>query len=120
MPFGICTIRRFSASHQLRLYDGSMEPLHGHEWVVKVTAAAQKLDAIGVVMDFHELERRVDKIVGPMHHRHLNELAAFAEVNPTAENVAGHVAAKLELPAGVTLVSVEVWETAENSAVYRA
>ena len=120
MPFEISTVRRFSASHQLRLYDGSLEPLHGHEWVVKVTAAAQKLDAIGVVMDFHELERRVDQIVGPMDQRHLNELAAFANVNPSAENVAGHIAAKLELPAGVRLMSVEVWETPENSAVYRA
>jgi len=43
MPFEISTVRRFSASDQLRLYDGSLEPLHGHEWVVKVTAAAQKL-----------------------------------------------------------------------------
>ena len=85
-----------------------------------MTVAAQGLDAIGVVMDFHELERLGDKIVGPMHHRRLNELAAFAKVNPTAENVAGHIAAKLELPKGVRLVSVEVWETAENSAVYRA
>jgi 6-pyruvoyltetrahydropterin/6-carboxytetrahydropterin synthase len=119
MPFEISTIRRFSASHQLRLYDGSVEPLHGHEWVVKVTAAAQKLDAIGVVMDFHELERLVDKITGPMHDRHLNELSAFADVNPTAENVARAIASGLQLPGGVRLMSVEVWETAENSAVYR-
>jgi len=120
MPFEISTVRRFSASHQLRLYDGSLEPLHGHAWGVKVTAAAQKLDAIGVVMDFHELERLVDKIAGPMHKRHLNELAAFADVNPTAENVAKIIASGLELPEGVRLVSVEVWESAENSAVYRA
>jgi len=119
MAFEISTVRRFSASHQLRLYDGSVEPLHGHEWVVKVTAAAEKLDAIGVVMDFHELERLVDKIIRPMDGRHLNELGAFADVNPTAENVAGDIATKLELPGGVRLVSVEVWETAENSAVYR-
>jgi len=119
MPFEISTIRRFSASHQLRLYDGSVEPLHGHDWVVKVTAAGQKLDAIGVVMDFHELERRVDKIIAPMDQRQLNGLAAFAEVNPTAENVAGFIAAKLELPGGARLVAVEVWETPENSAVYR-
>jgi uncharacterized protein YycO len=50
----------------------------------------------------------------------LNELAAFADVNPTAENVAKIIASGLELPEGVRLVSVEVWESAENSAVYRA
>ena len=119
MALEISTIRRFSASHQIRLYNGSLEPLHGHNWAVKVTVAAPKLDAIGVVMDFHDLQRRVDKIVGAMHNRHLNDLPAFADVNPTAENVAGHIASTLELPAGVSLVSVEVWDTRENSAVYR-
>ena len=119
MPFEISTIRVFSASHQLRLYDGSLEPLHGHNWKVKVTVAAQKLDAMGVVMDFHLLEELVDAVVGPMHNRHLNDLPTFADVNPSAEGVAMRVAEGLELPAGLRLVSVEVWETAENSAIYR-
>jgi 6-pyruvoyltetrahydropterin/6-carboxytetrahydropterin synthase len=119
MPFEISAIRRFSASHQLRLYDGSIEPLHGHNWTVKVTVAAEKLDSIGVVMDFHELERLVDLLVVPMHNRHLNELPAFSRVNPSAENVAVHIASDLTLAPGLRLLSVEVWETLENSAVYR-
>jgi 6-pyruvoyltetrahydropterin/6-carboxytetrahydropterin synthase len=86
---------------------------------VRVTVAAEKLDAIGVVMDFHELERLVDAIVVPLHNRHLNEVAAFAELNPSAENVAAHVGRSLRLAAPVRLVSVEVWETPGNSAVYR-
>ncbi len=65
MPFEITTTRHFSASHQLRLYDGSIEPLHGHNWRVKITIASEKLDSIGVVMDFHELERLADLIVAP-------------------------------------------------------
>ncbi|HEY1921364.1 MAG TPA: 6-carboxytetrahydropterin synthase [Tepidisphaeraceae bacterium] len=119
MSFEITTTRAFSASHQLRLYDGSLEPLHGHNWIVKITVAVEKLDSIGVVMDFHELERAADLIVVPMHNRHLNELPAFKTLNPSAENVAIHVASKLVLPSGIRLVSVEVWETPENSAVYR-
>ena len=121
--FEITTTRGFAAAHQLRLYDGSLEPLHGHNWRVKVTVSAAKLDRIGVVMDFHELERLLDAVVGPMHNRHLNELAPFAsELNPSAENVALHVGRTLapRLPSGVKLVSVEVWETDENSALYRA
>jgi 6-pyruvoyltetrahydropterin/6-carboxytetrahydropterin synthase len=103
----------------LRLYDGSIESLHGHNWRVKITIASEKLDSIGVVMDFHELERLVDLIVVPMHNRHLNELPPFSKLNPSAENVAVHVASTLALPGGMRLVSVEVWETPENSAVYR-
>jgi 6-pyruvoyltetrahydropterin/6-carboxytetrahydropterin synthase len=119
MPFEITTTRHFSAAHALRLYDGSLEPLHGHNWVVKVTVRGETLDAIGVVMDFHELERQVDAIVGPLHNRHLNE-ALPAGLNSSTENVALHVGRGVahKLPAGVRLTRVEVWETAENSAVY--
>jgi 6-pyruvoyltetrahydropterin/6-carboxytetrahydropterin synthase len=120
MGFEISTVRRFSASHQLRLDDGALEPLHGHNWKVKVTVAAEKLDAIGVVMDFHLLEKLVDAVIGPMHNRHLNDLAGFAEVNPSAEGVAMRVAMGVKLPGVVRLIAVEVWETEENSAVYRA
>jgi 6-pyruvoyltetrahydropterin/6-carboxytetrahydropterin synthase len=118
MPFEITTTREFSAAHQLRLYDGSLEPLHGHNWRVKVIVSADKLDAIGVVMDFHELERLVDAIITPLHNRHLNDLPAFETLNPSAENVAWHIGQSLKLSAA-RLVSVEVWETTNNSAVYR-
>src|SRR5437763_9981797 len=110
LPFEITTSRQFSAAHQLKLQNGSLEPLHGHNWRVKVTVAAGALDPIGVVMDFHELERLLDGIIGPLHNRHLNEAPAFARINPSAENVALHIGASLALPGGVTLVSVEVWE----------
>jgi 6-pyruvoyltetrahydropterin/6-carboxytetrahydropterin synthase len=118
MPFSIRSVGTFSAAHQLRLYDGSLEPLHGHNWRVEVTVSCKNLDAIGVVMDFHELERLVDEIVRPMHNRHLNELAAFAQLNPSTENVAFLIGTSLPLPAGVSLDRVEVWETPENSAIY--
>jgi 6-pyruvoyltetrahydropterin/6-carboxytetrahydropterin synthase len=120
VPFDITTTRVFSASHQLRLYDGSLEPLHGHNWRVQVTVSADALDPIGVVMDFHVLEHLVDEIIVPMHNRHLNDLPAFATVNPSAENVAQVIARSLRLPPEVRLSRVEVWETPENSAVYRA
>jgi 6-pyruvoyltetrahydropterin/6-carboxytetrahydropterin synthase len=120
MPFSIRSVRTFAAAHQLRLYDGSLEPLHGHNWRVEVTVSATKLDAIGVVMDFHELERLMDEIVGPMHNRHLNELPMFQTLNPTTENVAMYIGISLRLPRGVALERVEVWETAENSAIYCA
>jgi 6-pyruvoyltetrahydropterin/6-carboxytetrahydropterin synthase len=120
MPFEITTTSTFAAAHQLRLPDGSIEPLHGHNWRVKVTVSGSKLDALGTVMDFHELERLVDAITGPMNNRHLNDLEPFArELNPSAENVAFHVARSLRLPGDVRLERVEVWETDENSAVYK-
>ena len=123
MAFEISTTRDFSAAHQLRLYDGSLEPVHGHNWRVRVTvgAAGGGLDAIGVVMDFHELERLVDAVIGPWHNGHLNEVEPFAggRLNPSAENVAAAVAQGLRLPPGIRLLCVEVWETESNRAVLR-
>jgi 6-pyruvoyltetrahydropterin/6-carboxytetrahydropterin synthase len=122
MPFQISTTREFAAAHALRLYDGSLEPVHGHNWRVRATVLAPSLDSIGVVMDFHELERLVDDIIKPLHNRHLNEVAPFTEgeLNPSAEHVALHVGRELApaLPPAVRLVSVEVWETSTNRATY--
>jgi 6-pyruvoyltetrahydropterin/6-carboxytetrahydropterin synthase len=119
MRFEITTTREFSASHQLKLYDGSLEPLHGHNWRVRVTVAADQLDSIGVVMDFHELERLVDAIIGGFHNRHLNDVSPFAEgLNPSAENVAYTIGQRLGLPPQAQLTSVEVWETSNCSAIY--
>ena len=119
MPYRITTRHSFSAAHQLRLYDGSLEPIHGHNWRIAVTVRAEQLDAIGVVMDFHELERVVNAILAPFHNRLLNDVAPFdGELNPSAENVAYHIARSLNLPQGVQLTSVEAWETDNCSAIY--
>jgi 6-pyruvoyltetrahydropterin/6-carboxytetrahydropterin synthase len=120
MAFEIMSVRDFAAAHQLRLYDGSLEPLHGHNWRVRVSVSAERLDSMGVVMDFHELERLVDQIVGPMHNSNLNDVPPFAggKINPSAENVAMHVARSLELPEAVRLVRVEAWETPQSRAIY--
>ena len=118
MPFDITITREFAASHQLRLYDGSIEKLHGHNWRVRLTVRAAQLDSIGIVMDFHKLERLLDAVLAPCRERHLNDLPAFASINPSAENVALFVARSISLPREVQLRCVEVWETPTNSAVY--
>lgn len=110
--------RSFSASHQLRLYDGMMEPLHGHNWQVQVTVGADELDGIDVVMDFHELQRQMDAIIGQMHNTHLNDLQYFSEHNPSAEQVAITIAQAISLPDRVKLLTVQVWETPDCAAVY--
>ncbi len=125
MQFEISTTREFAAAHALKLYDGALEPVHGHNWRVRVTVGSAALDSIGVVMDFHELERLVDAIVMPWHNRHLNEIAPFAPkgiliLNPTTENIAVHIGQTIapRLPAQVKLKAVEVWETSTNRAAY--
>src|SRR5690606_10621579 len=125
--YAITTTTRFSAAHAIRLYDGSLEPLHGHNWCVEVTVAADELDAIETVMDFHELERLVERVVTPSRNGNLNAIPTFIgaggmlAVNPTAERVAWWIGEAVirELPDRVKLMSVRVEEAPGCFATYR-
>ena len=112
--------RRFFASHALRLHDGSVEPTHAHDWAVEVRVRAAELDPIGVVMDFHELERTVAAVLDDLREANLNEHPAFSRVNPTAERVAEHIHRKVAslLPTGVELSRVTVTEAPGCEAAY--
>lgn len=113
MPYQIEVDRIFSAAHQLRLPDGSMEPVHGHNWLVTVVVGSDVLDAMDCVMDFHELERQLDAILRPWNGRHLNEVEPFVSgVNPSAERVAEVIAGGLVIASPARLTSVTVTEAA--------
>jgi len=123
MPHEISIERVFSAGHAIALYDGSVEPVHGHDWTLTVTVAADELDRIGLVMDFHALEETVNGIIAPWQNRHLNDCPPFSEgVNPTAERVAEHVAEQVQptLPENARLVSVSITEAPGCVATWRA
>lgn len=113
----------FTASHALRLPDGSYEPTHSHDWPVCVTVLSDTLDAMDCVMDFHELEKIVADILGPWHNQHLNDVPPYANeaINPSAERVAEQIAlsAMKHLPNGVTLYEVRLGEAEGCTAAYR-
>ncbi|MFQ5807512.1 MAG: 6-pyruvoyl tetrahydropterin synthase family protein [Phycisphaerae bacterium] len=119
--FEVSVSGRFAAAHQLRLSGGTLEPLHTHDWRVTVTFAGSKLDGTGVLLDFAEIQPRVDELLATLHDRRLNDLPAFARRNPSAENVALHIAEQLGqgLPTGVRLRCVEVEEEPGRVARYR-
>ena len=107
-----------------------MEPVHGHNWSVKVTAAADELDAMEVVMDFHVLEKAVDDLIATVNNGDLNHLPPFAAagtganalaVNPSAERVAWWIGTEVapQLPVHVRLLSVEIGEAPGCLATYR-
>ncbi|HAI10397.1 MAG TPA: 6-carboxytetrahydropterin synthase QueD [Phycisphaerales bacterium] len=118
--------KTFSASHAIYLPDGSLEPLHGHNWPVVVTVESKELDAIETVMDFHVLEGWINDLLATVHNRHLNEVAPFAgedgklAVNPTAERVAWWIGTQIasRLPDHVQLVRVSVGEADGCTAIY--
>jgi 6-pyruvoyltetrahydropterin/6-carboxytetrahydropterin synthase len=97
----------------LALPDGSKEPLHAHDWLVRAAARAAKLDSMGLVMDFHKLETLVDAAVQPLAGRKLEQLDEFSEINASAEYVAKYIFEQIEqkLESRVHLDSIEVMES---------
>jgi 6-pyruvoyltetrahydropterin/6-carboxytetrahydropterin synthase len=113
----------FSAAHALMI-GGAREPLHGHDWRVTVTLAGPNLDASGLLCDFHAVERALAAVTAGFHNAHLNERPPFTDrVNPSAENVARHIAdrlaASLALRPGVWIDSVRVTESPGCEATFR-
>jgi 6-pyruvoyltetrahydropterin/6-carboxytetrahydropterin synthase len=111
--------QQFPAAHSIRLYDGAYEPIHGHNWRVRITLGRDALDAIGVVVDFHELHRRLAEVILPWKNGNLNDDAVLLKHNPTAENVAVAIAERLPKIPAVVLLCVEVWETPDCKAVFK-
>jgi len=111
--------RTFSAAHALTIR-GARERTHGHDWRVTVIVAGDRLDADGLLCDFHALEAVVDRVIAPFRNANLNETPPFDRVNPSAERVAEHIASTLEgmLPAGVRLKSVGVTEAPGCAATF--
>jgi len=118
--FELTVERVFSAAHAIRIGD-HMEPVHGHNWTVRATVAGRQLDRDGLLVDFHAIERELERIISPFHNRSLNEIPPFDTLNPTAEHVAREVGQALArtLAAGVTLTSLSVGEAPGCTATWR-
>lgn len=87
----------FSAAHALRFGDPVqlIEPLHGHDFHVTATIEGRTLDADGLLLDFHAVERELNAIAEPFRNRTLNEVPPFDRTNPTAELLARHIGERL-------------------------
>jgi 6-pyruvoyltetrahydropterin/6-carboxytetrahydropterin synthase len=121
--FELTTIVDFEAAHCLPDYPGKCSRLHGHNWKVEVTVNGRELDHIGMLVDFRELKKEVSRVIDTLDHYYLNEIEAFREANPTAENIAKYIYTELShgfsTGRGVGIKAVKVWESSHSSAQYR-
>lgn len=111
----------FSAAHQLRGYKGKCEDLHGHNWRVQVIVASDKLNDIGIVIDFHELKSITKEAIATLDHSFLNDIFPFTEINPSSENMAKWIYDTIRKKIqgeNYTVSSVTVWENDTASATY--
>jgi 6-pyruvoyltetrahydropterin/6-carboxytetrahydropterin synthase len=118
--FTISVETHFRASHQLALQDGSKEPVHHHNWSVAADVSSNKLNSMGLVMDFKQLKALIDKTIAAFDNRALDRISYFQQNNPSAENVAKYIYEKLriKLPKGVELRNIRVVEEPGCSAKF--
>jgi 6-pyruvoyltetrahydropterin/6-carboxytetrahydropterin synthase len=122
----------FSAAHQLALTELSQEENneiygkcarpngHGHNYHLEVTVAGQIDSRTGMLVDLGDLQKAIDNyVVEPFDHTFLNkDISYFAQVVPTAENIALHIAQLLQQPIrelGAELEKVKLIESPNNS-----
>ena len=116
--YKIKVLDEFSGAHNLRHYKGKCESLHGHNWKVEVSVYAARLDQKGMVMDFRDLKAGLRKVLAGLDHKYLNDVAYFRKKNPTSENMAEYIHAKLRVMLKTEKMKVSVWETDSSCASY--
>ncbi|MUL37248.1 6-carboxytetrahydropterin synthase [Gloeocapsopsis dulcis] len=122
----------FSAAHRLARPDLSYEENseiygkcarphgHGHNYHLEITVKGDIDQRTGMLVDLGALQQIVDDlVVEPLDHTFLNkDITYFAEVVPTAENIAVYISNLLRSPVqelGATLHKVKLIESPNNS-----
>lgn len=124
----------FCYGHRLLNYEGKCRHLHGHNGRAVIVLEALDLDSRGMLVDFAEIKRHVQRWVDEnLDHNMLlcrddpllpllqqrGERVFVMEVNPTAENIARLIYER-GVEAGLPIVEVTLWETANCHAAFRA
>ncbi|MDD4872623.1 MAG: 6-carboxytetrahydropterin synthase QueD [Kiritimatiellae bacterium] len=111
----------FSAAHHLEGYNGKCAEQHGHNWEVEVFVTGNKLNNMGILIDFRLLKEMIREVLGGLDHADLNLLDPFRNTNPTSENIARFVFDELSVKmknTGCEVSRVLIRETPETSASY--
>lgn len=129
----VCRRETFNAAHRLFLKEWSDEQnlkffgkcsnpsYHGHNYVIETWVEGEIDPRTGYVIDLGKLKEIIQReVVDRFDHRNLNlDCVEFAELNPTAENIAKVswelIRKKLDTKFGLT---VKIWETEKNMVEY--
>ncbi|MCR6546328.1 6-carboxytetrahydropterin synthase QueD [Dehalobacterium formicoaceticum] len=119
--FEISVQDHFDAAHFLKEYQGKCAKIHGHTWQVEIKIQGEDLDKTGMVVDFSVVKNELKKVLDPLDHVLINELTAFHETNPTAENISCYIFQEMSKALSnypVWVSRVTVWESPGAAAAY--
>ena len=112
----------FSAAHNLVGYKGNCAKVHGHNWNVRLALRCNKIDEVGMTIDFKILKRDFNNLLSEFDHENLNTLECFKDNNPTSESIAQKIFEKAKLVfnnESSSVFEIEVSESEKYSVVYR-
>ncbi|HKI95435.1 MAG TPA: 6-carboxytetrahydropterin synthase [Gemmatimonadales bacterium] len=122
----------FNAAHRLhnpalsddenrRLFGPCNNPnYHGHNYELDISVAGTIDPTTGFVADLSAVKRIAEEhVLRHLDHKNLNlDVPAFAELNPTSENIVVVIWRMLEGRLPGTLVRLVLWETPRNRVEY--
>ncbi len=113
----------FASAHQLREYKGKCENIHGHNWKIELSIKGEKLNAIGLLIDFGDVKKILKEITEYLDHKNLNEIKPFDKLNPSSENIAKYIFEEVQkslknVLEDVKAHSVTVWESHTSRCTY--
>lgn len=129
--FRVCEEVRFIYGHRLMDYQGNCARIHGHNARVQIELGGDKLDHLGFVADFADIDRAARAWVERLDHRlvlreddpvipflkQAGEDFVTLPVNPSAENFARLLFEHLR-EQGHPVTAVRFWETDTAVATY--
>ena len=116
----------FSEAENERVYGKCAHPAgHGHDYQLEVTVSGPVDRRTGGIVPLDTLDELVHaEVLDRFSHKLLNDLEAFEEKVPTAENIVGviheSIAAPLSARTNAELVAVRLIETRRNWFDYGA
>jgi 6-pyruvoyltetrahydropterin/6-carboxytetrahydropterin synthase len=131
--YSVTRLIHFCYGHRLLDYEGKCRHPHGHNGVLEIEIDSEKLDKLGMVVDFGEIKQRVQTWVDAEldHNFLLNERDPLVELfkkqgerfylmkgNPTAEAIAKLVF-DYARSQKLAVKEVRLWETENSYAAYR-
>jgi 6-pyruvoyltetrahydropterin/6-carboxytetrahydropterin synthase len=121
--YQLAITRDFVSRHYLIGGDwGRENDLHSHHYRCEIRVEGAELDRHGYLIDIVALDKAVGEVISQVGERTLNELPAFAGLNPSVEHFARifweAVVSRVSLPG--RLVTVKLWENDRDWAAYSA
>lgn len=133
----VTKIFRFETAHALQGYNGACRYIHGHSYVLHVTVGggddSRFLGGQGILVDFKDLKKLVQEaVIARLDHQLVlsrgfaaanpgvmqQENVMLMEAEPSAENLLLYIrnVIREQLPEGLSLVKLKLFETADSYA----